>query len=52
MTSSAPASRIGGTVRPNAFAVLTFMTSLNLVGCWTGRLPGFSPRKILFSQSI
>src|SRR5207248_7189105 len=28
---------------PSALAVLRLKTSLNLVGCWTGRSPGFSP---------
>lgn len=31
ITSSASASKIGGTVMPSAFAVLTLMTSSNLV---------------------
>src|SRR5260221_2077259 len=43
ITSSARASSVSGTVRPSAFAVLRLMTSSNLVGCWTGRLLGFSP---------
>jgi hypothetical protein len=32
-----------GKVRPSAFAVLRFRTSLNLVGCSTGRSAGFAP---------
>src|SRR5262249_35949654 len=46
ITSSARASRLSGTVRPSAFAVLRLMTSSNLVGCWTGRLLGFSPLRM------
>ena len=46
ITSSARASMTGGTLRPRAFAVLRLMTSLNLVGCWTGRSPGFLPRNM------
>ena len=42
ITSSARASSIGGTSMPSAFAVLRLMTSSNLVGCSTGRSPGFS----------
>ena len=42
MTSSARASSVGGTSRPSAFAVLRLTTSSNLVGCWTGRVPGVS----------
>jgi hypothetical protein len=33
ITSSALVMSVGGKVRPNAFAVLRFSTSLNLVGC-------------------
>jgi hypothetical protein len=32
ITSSARASSVGGTVKPNAFAVLRLMTNSNLVG--------------------
>src|SRR5262249_25301903 len=46
ITSSARASRLSGTVRPSAFAVLRLSTSSYLVGCWTGRLAGFSPLRI------
>ena len=35
------------TVRPSALAVLRLMTSSNLVACWTGRSPAFSPARIL-----
>src|SRR5262245_3866757 len=47
ITSSARASRGGGTVRPSALAVVRLMTRSNLVGCSTGISPGFVPRKIL-----
>jgi hypothetical protein len=47
ITSSARESRVGGTVRPSALAVLRLMTSSNLVGCSTGRSPGLAPLKIL-----
>src|SRR6516165_4552985 len=46
ITSSAMASTPGGTSRPSAFAVLRLMTNSNLVGCCTGRSPGFSPLRI------
>jgi hypothetical protein len=41
--SSASESIDAGIVRPSALAVVRLMTSSNLVGCWTGRLAGFSP---------
>src|SRR5262249_33050663 len=43
ITSSARASKVGGTPRPSALAVLRFTISSNLVGCCTGRSAGFSP---------
>ena len=46
ITSSARASRVGGTSRPSALAVLRLMTSSNLVGCWTGRSPGEVPLRM------
>src|SRR6516165_10375631 len=46
MTSSARASRVAGTVRPSAFAVLRLITSSYLVGAWTGRSLGFSPLRM------
>src|SRR5215471_16969985 len=46
ITSSARPSSIGGTVRPIVLAVFRLITSSNLVGCWTGRSPGFSPMKM------
>ena len=36
-----------GTSRPSAFAALRLMTSSNLVGCSTGRSPGFAPSENL-----
>src|SRR4029453_18103134 len=46
ITSSARASNVAGTVRPNAFAVLRLITNSYLVGACTGRSAGFSPRRI------
>src|SRR6476661_1004425 len=43
ITSSAMASSDGGTVRPNMRAVVSLMTSSNLVDCSTGKSPGFAP---------
>src|SRR5262245_29649989 len=50
-TSSARASRVSGTVRPSALAVLRFTTRSNLVGCSTGRSAGLAPRRILSTYS-
>jgi hypothetical protein len=47
ITSSARSSSEVGTSTLSAFAVLRFTTSSNLVGCSTGRSPGFAPLKIL-----
>jgi hypothetical protein len=46
ITSSASASSVGGMSSPSALAVLRLMTSWNLVGCMTGRSPGFSPLRM------
>ncbi len=46
ITSSARASRVGGTSRPSALAVLRLITSSNLVGACTGRSAGFSPLRM------
>jgi hypothetical protein len=46
ITSSARASRVGGTVRPSALAVFRLITSSYLVGACTGRFAGFSSLKI------
>ena len=43
ITSSARASRVGGTSRPSALAVLRLITSSNLVGCSIGKSAGFAP---------
>ena len=51
ITSSAVASRVGGTVMPNAFAVLRLRTKSNLVGRSTGISPGFTPCRILSVKS-
>ena len=50
ITSSARASSVSGTVRPSALAVLRFMASSNVVGCSTGRSPGFTPFRILSTK--
>src|SRR5215813_9129614 len=47
ITSSVRVSSVGGTSRRSAFAVVRFTTRSNLVGCSTGRSPGFAPRRIL-----
>src|SRR5262249_50042868 len=46
ITSSARASSVSGTVRPNAFAVLRLITRSYLVGDCTGSSPGFSPLRM------
>jgi hypothetical protein len=46
ITSSAIASKAGGTARPRIFAVFRLMTSSNFVGSITGRSVGFSPFRI------
>src|SRR5262249_20785433 len=51
ITSSARASNVGGISRPRAFAVVRLMTRSNLVGCSTGRSPGFAPRRIMSTKS-
>jgi hypothetical protein len=43
ITSSARASKVGGMVRPSAFAVLRLMTRRKWVLCWTGISDGRSP---------
>src|SRR5499433_3124281 len=47
ITSSARPDRGSGTVMPNAFAVARLMTSSNLAPTSTDRSPGFSPLRIL-----
>src|SRR5439155_24850689 len=51
ITSSARSSSDVGTSTASAFAVLRFTTSSNLVGCSTGRSPGFAPLKILSTKT-
>ena len=46
ITSSARASKLGGTSRPSALAVLRLTTSSYLVGVCTGRSAGFSPLRM------
>ena len=46
ITSSARASSVGGTVRPNVLAVSALMTSSNLLACTTGRSAGFVPLRM------
>ena len=46
ITSSASESRVGGTVRPSARAVLRLITSSNLVDCRTGRSAGLMPLRM------
>src|SRR5262245_35106194 len=43
ITSSARASSLSGIWRPSVLAVLRLITRSNLVGCWMGSSPGFSP---------
>src|SRR5262249_627611 len=46
ITSSARASKVGGTVRPSAFAVLRLSTKSYLIGVCTGRAVGLSPLRM------
>src|SRR6516225_7008432 len=46
ITSSARVSRLSGTVRPSAFAVLRLIASSYLVDACTGRSAGFSPLRM------
>src|SRR5262245_11310926 len=46
ITSSARASRVGGTSRPRALAVLRFITISYLVGACTGKSAGMLPCKM------
>src|SRR5262245_54942810 len=46
ITSSARASKVGGTVSPSTFAVRRLMTSSNLIGACTGRSAGCSPLRM------
>jgi hypothetical protein len=46
ITSSASASKFGGTTMPSALAVLRLITKVNLLACSTGSSPGLAPFKI------
>src|SRR5262249_16008003 len=46
ITSSAPASSVGGTSRPSALAVLRLITSSYFVGACAGRSAGFSALRL------
>src|SRR5262245_60066733 len=46
ITSSARASKVSGTMRPSALAVLRLTTSTYLFGFCTGRSAGFSPLRM------
>src|SRR6516165_3586185 len=46
ITSSASASSVGDNSRPSALAAVRLIMNSYLVGCWNGRSPGFSPRKM------
>src|SRR5947209_16922469 len=50
ITSSAGASKIGGTSKPKALAVFRLTTNSNLVPCCTGRSAGFAPLRILSTK--
>ena len=43
ITSSARATSVDGTAMPSAFAVLRLISSLNVVGCVTGKSAGLVP---------
>ena len=47
MSWSARSRKDSEIVSPIALAILRFITSANLVGCWTGRSEGLAPFKIL-----
>src|SRR5262249_17917961 len=51
ITSSARASTDDGIVRPRAFAVFRFMTSVWLVDCSTGKSAGEAPLRILSTKA-
>ena len=47
ITASARSNTDFGMVRWSALAVFMLTTNSNVVGCWTGITPGFSPRATL-----
>src|SRR5262249_33090423 len=51
ITSSASASKVGGTSRPSALAVLALMTSSKRVGCSIGKSDGRDPLRILSTSA-
>jgi len=51
ITSSARASKIGGRVRPRAFADFALMASSKRVGCSMGRSAGLAPLRILSTKA-
>ena len=51
ITSSARASKVGGTSRPSALAVLRLTINSYLVGACTGRSAGFSPFRMRSTYS-
>src|SRR6516165_1669346 len=50
ITSSARASKVGGSSKPKALAVFRLTTNSNLVPCCTGRSAGFAPLRILSTK--
>src|SRR6516225_1152703 len=46
ITSSARANKVGGIVRPSAFAALRLIMSSSFTARWTGRSPVFSPLRM------
>jgi hypothetical protein len=46
ITSSATASSLSGTMRPNVLTVWWLITSSNLDACATGRSAGFTPLRM------
>src|ERR1700720_913232 len=51
ITLSARIKSVSGMTRPIALAVLRLITSSNVVGCWTGRSCGRSPRSSLATEA-
>src|SRR5262249_43886450 len=49
MTSAARRRNDSGIARPSALAVVRLITRSYLVGCSTGRSPGFAPSRILWT---
>ena len=51
ITSSAMASKAGGTEISSSFAVVALMTNSNFVACITGRSAGLAPFRILSTNT-